>query len=121
MEKPEKDSRNDNPEAEVTLDALCKGDKLTVKTQRSNYQFCVSDPSRRTGTLTGGALGDQNVEAFFAGTISGERTDFDSWELKPGARALFFIDTNNRARRLVTSAVTGVTIVKDNFGEERAA
>lgn len=120
VERAESVSHCDNTATKViALDELHEADTLSVQTKKSKYQFLVSDPSRRRGTLTGGALGDQMLEAFLSGTISEDNTDFDSSELKTGARALFFIDLKNRARRLITSVITDMALAKDRGGGNR--
>jgi hypothetical protein len=48
--------------------------------------------------------------------MSGDNTNFDSRELKTGARALFFIDLRNSARRLITSVITDIVLAKDGGG-----
>ena len=116
MERCEGTYNGNNTEGQVIeLDQLCKGDRVSVQTRRSSYQFSVSDASRRRGTLTGGALGNQILEAFLGGTISKDRTDSDSSELKTGARAIFFIDLRYKAQRLVTSPITDIAIVKGDL------
>ena len=105
----------------IMLDQLCKGDKVSVETRRSTYQFSVSDPSRRRGTLSGGALGSQVLDVFFSGTMSEDTTDPDPSELKTGARALFFIELEHHAQLMITSPITGVELVRGNLSGERAA
>src|SRR5262249_153408 len=104
MERAERDSRSNDEEARVIpLDALSRADQIFVRTEKSNYQVAMLDPSERKGMLTGGWLGDEIAEAFLGGTVSDDRTGFDSRELKTGARAVFFIRTKDHLHRLVTS------------------
>ena len=122
MEQPNKGMRSDNPKArDIGVEALCTGDRVLVQTQRSLYQFSISDVPRKKGLLSGGSLGEQTVEATLAGTILDGCVDFGSWELKPGARAVFFIEKERCAERLVTSPITAVILDRNNLRKERAA
>ncbi|HZM87120.1 MAG TPA: hypothetical protein VFF31_11405 [Blastocatellia bacterium] len=105
----------------IALDQLCKGDKVSVETRRSTYQFSVSDPSRRRGTLSGGALGNQVLDVFLSGTMSEDTTDPDPSELKTGARALFLIELEHHVQLMITSTITDVEVVRGHLGGERAA
>jgi hypothetical protein len=95
----------------VEIDRLCRGDRVSVQTLKSRYQFSVLDPSTRKGTLTGGVLGDRTLDAILSGTVSEDSADADSRELKIGARAVFFLDLKDRAQRLTTSLITDLTLV----------
>ncbi|HEY3135485.1 MAG TPA: hypothetical protein VGL29_05485 [Blastocatellia bacterium] len=111
MENAESVSHSDNTATKmIALDELHEADTLSVQTKESKYQFSVLDPSRRMGTLTGGVLGHEIFNAYLSGTMSGDNTNFDSRELKTGARALFFIDLRNSARRLITSVITDIVL-----------
>lgn len=108
MERAESDARA----KVVDFDDLSSADKIWVQTKRSKYQFSVSDPHNRKGTLTGGFLGDQILDALFSGTISEDLREFDSLQLKTGTRAVFFIETENHTERLVTSPITDLGVAK---------
>lgn len=97
----------------ISFDSLSSADRISVHTARSNYQFSVLDPFTRKGTLTGGLLGDQTLIAVFSGALSEDRTYFDSAELKPGSRAVFFVETGDQARRLITSVITDIDLNRD--------
>ena len=96
----------------IALDDLCRADRVSIQTKKSNYQFSVLDPSHRTGMLTGGFLGDQKVEAVFTGTVSEDNRVFDSVELTTGARAIFLVGSENHVQRLITSVITDIAIAK---------
>ena len=116
MERTESSYNGNNTEPKtIGLDRLCKGDRVSVQTQRSRYEFSVLDASTQRGTLTGGALGNQILEVFLCGTISKDRTDSDSRKLKTGGRAVFFIDQKHKAQRLVTSPITDIAIVRGDL------
>lgn len=105
----------------IAFDDLSSADRILVQTKRSKYQFSVSDPHNRKGTLTGGLLGDQILDAFFSGTISEDFTEFDSLKLKSGTRAVFFIEIENHTERLVTSTITDIAVAKDRASGQCAA
>lgn len=108
---------NDEAAKVIVLDELRKADTLCVQTERSKYRFSVSDPSSRRGTLTGGVLGDKFQDAFLSGTMSMDRTDFYSRELKTGARAVFLLDSKNKVERLITSVITDLALARACVGK----
>jgi hypothetical protein len=63
-------------------------------------------------------LGHEIFNAYLSGTMSGDNTNFDSRELKTGARALFFINLRNSVRRLITSVITDIALAKDGGRRE---
>ena len=122
MERADSDVHSNNASARViAFDDLCRADRILIQTRNSNYQFSVLDPSEGKGMLTGGWLCDEIMEAVLSGTMSEHHIDFDSKELKTGARAVFFIDSKNHVRRLITSVITDLTLLKDWVGGKRAA
>jgi hypothetical protein len=103
------DVYNTNVEVQGIISEYLYGiDRLSLQTLKSNYQFTVIDPFNRKGLLTGGVLGSQRLEAVLAGTISVDSTDFDSSELKPGRRAVFFVSNEDLVQRLTTSVITEI-------------
>ena len=92
----------------IVIGDIGPGDSIWVQTQRSNYLFSLVEPTWRRGTLTGGLLGEQVLEAVLAGETSEDKTHFDSSELKAGSRALFFLETKGDLHRLLTSVITNV-------------
>jgi hypothetical protein len=105
----------------IAFDDLRSTYRISVQTQRSNYQFSVLDPCSRTGLLTGGLLGNRKLKAVLTGTISTDSTAFDSTELKTGVRALFLVGSKDHVRRLITSVITEIAIDKDCGASEKAA
>ena len=95
----------------IDFDKLTRADTISVQTMKSSYQFSVLDPCNRKGLLSGGSLGDYAIEAFLSGMVSDDR-DFDTAELKTGGRAVFFIESSKTVRRLITSVVTDLTVVR---------
>jgi len=96
----------------IDFDKLTRADTISVQTMKSSYQFSVLDPCNRKGLLSGGSLGDHAIEAFLSGTVSDNHRDFDTAELKTGGRAVFFIESKKSVRRLITSVVTDLAIVR---------
>jgi hypothetical protein len=93
----------------IVISQIRPGECIWVQTRKSNYLFSVVDASGRRGTLTGGSLGDQIKDAVLVGETSEDKTHFDSVELKPGFRALFFLENRDELHRLLTSVITNVT------------
>ena len=96
----------------IDFDKLTRADTISVQTMKSSYQFSVLDPCNRKGMLSGGSLGDHAIEAFLSGMVSDNHQDFDTAELKTGGRAVFFIESRKSVRRLITSVVTDLAVVR---------
>jgi hypothetical protein len=99
-------------EKTIAFDTLSRADTISMQTTKSNYQFSVLDPSIRKGLLSGGSLGDDTIEAFWTGMISEDRRDFDTDELKTGARAVFFVESKASIRRMITSTVIDLSVAR---------
>lgn len=96
----------------IDFDKLTRADTISVQTMKSSYQFSVLDPCNRKGLLSGGSLGDHAIEAFLSGMVFDNHRDFDTAELKTGGRAIFFIESRKSVRRLITSVVTDLAVVR---------
>jgi hypothetical protein len=98
----------------IDFDEIKTNEELLIETQNSTYKFCVRDAASRRGVLSGGALGDAVKTAIFIGAIAknGERYVSDYWGLRRDARALFFLETENGMKHLITSPVTNLVHVK---------
>jgi hypothetical protein len=96
---------------EVRVTEVNASDELTIRTLFSDYTFRVTDPVQRRGLLSGGRLGDQQHEAFFAGAIlppSGQAASQSS-RVETGYRAIFVI-VGDCLVRLTTSIITEITL-----------
>lgn len=122
MEHTDSEAHSDEEAAKViAFDDLSRDDQVSVQTARSNYHFSVLDAHNRTGMLTGGFLGDQAIEAVFTGTLTEDDGNFDSRELKTGARAVFFVHAKNQVQRVITSVITNLGVSRVCVGGNRAA
>ena len=84
--------------------------EITIRTLFSDYSFRVTDPVQCRGFLSGGPLGDQPREAFFAGAILPASSQSSEWSrLETGYRAVFLIEGKG-LDRLTTSIITEVTM-----------
>ena len=101
----------------IRVTEVSASDEICIRTQFSVYRFCVLQPYRCKGFLSGGPLGNQQHEAFFAGTIL--KANIETAELtalETGRRAVFLIGGNGR-RKLTTSIITGITLVESEADE----
>lgn len=115
-------AKSESESTVLDLDALSNEDEISVQTQGSKYQFSVQDRSTRKGLLSGGKLGNHQIEAVITGTVSEDHDDFDSNVLRTGSRAVFFIvESHNRVRRIITSVVTDIALVHRTIGGTYAA
>jgi hypothetical protein len=92
---------------EITLTEVNAMDEISIRTQFSEYQFCVTDPTLCRGFLSGGALGNQPHDAFLAGALLSESHRLsDPTRLETGVRALFYIPGKDGLNSLTTSVIT---------------
>jgi len=97
----------------IEFDKLSCADTISVQTLKSSYQFSLLDPSNRKGLLSGGSLGDEGIEAFLSGMVSDDSREFETTELKTGARAVFFVESKKIVRRLITSVITDLAVARN--------
>ena len=96
---------------EIRLSEVNPSDQITIRTQFSAYSFRITDPLKCRGFLSGGLLGDEQHDAFFAGGISTACGELrDSERLEAGYRAVFFVAGNDDPKRLTTSIVTEINL-----------
>jgi hypothetical protein len=107
---------------------ITDAEQIIIRTQNSEYRFSMTNPQERSGTLSGGSLGDHHRDAVLVGTLSSNnQMASDSSELKAGRRALFFLKAKHGVERLITSIITEIkrsTDIKRSHsisGERRAA
>jgi len=95
---------------EIKLNHTNASDQITIRTQFSSYSFRVTDPLTCRGLLSGGSLGDQPEDAYFAGAISrASRQPHDATRLITGCHAVFFVGRKDLTR-LTTSIVTKINL-----------
>lgn len=87
-------------------------DEIMIRTRESEYRFKVTNSTFCRGLLTGGLLGQQYRDSFFAGIITSDTTRIgDSKKLETGARAIFYLEGKRGVHRLITSVITELAIV----------
>ena len=101
-------------DSSITFDDIKADDKVLIKTKNSEYRFTVIDPQNHKGMLSGGTLGDEPCEAFLIESLGrnddGILQDFRG--LKTGARALFYLSSGPSIKRVTTSKISGLTLVR---------
>ena len=96
----------------IRVTEVSASDEICIYTQFSVYRFCVLQPYRCKGFLSGGPLGNQQHEAFFAGPILPANIETAELTLlETGGRAVFLIGGNGQ-RKLTTSIITGITLAE---------
>lgn len=99
---------------EINLTEVNLSDQITIRTQFSAYSFRITDPLKGRGILSGGRLGDEPHDAFFAGAISPVGAGpCASERLEAGYRAVFLLAGNDDPRRLTTSIVTEINLSEE--------
>ena len=104
--------------AQVSLDTLNATDCISIKTADETYLFIVTDPEERRGVLTGGALGSRSTVSVLLGAnmrrnghVSGLFSD-----LYEGARAIFFIESDDGVEQFMTSEILGLVHIEARTG-----
>lgn len=101
---------------EITVTDFNARDEIMIRTRFSAYSFRVTDPPNCRGLLSGGLLGDQPHDAFFAGAISpgcGQLGDLE--RLEAGCRAVFFVEGTD-LKVLTTSIIMGLDLSETEPG-----
>ena len=98
----------------IDFDDLKPKDRVVIRTRNSTYRFLITDPARRQGVLTGGAIGNNArnavlIEAFAA--EDGERC-VKSNDLRTGARLLFYLSSTRGVERLATSVIQELVMIR---------
>ena len=102
---------------EIRVTEVNASDEITIRTQFSDYSFRVTDPVQCKGILSGGLLGDQQHEAFFAGAIPAAYSQpCDSTRLETGYRAVFLM-AGKGCDRLTTSIIIEITLSQPPAGD----
>jgi hypothetical protein len=97
-------------------------EQIIIRTQNSEYRFSITNAQERSGTLSGGSLGEHRRDAVLVGTLgSNNQMASDSLELKTGRRALFFLKAKHGVERLITSIITEIKRSSSIERERRAA
>lgn len=101
----------------ISLDNLSADDRLIIRTKNSSYSFSVINPGQRQGMLSGGRLGDNPRSAVLIECLAddAESAAAGAHVLKVGARALFYLMSARGVERVITSAITDISVTR---GEE---
>jgi hypothetical protein len=94
---------------EITITQVSSDQEISIHTETSEYRFLVLRPQMRLGILTGGVLGDEWCDAYFAGMIPATGRLNDAPTLRIGSRARFYLEGRSLVNRLTTSTVRRLT------------
>jgi len=105
--------RHDSSSA-ITFDDIKPNDRILIRTRNSEYRFSVIDPMNHKGMLSGGTVGEEPREAFLIESLtkSEDGAQRNIRGLKTGARALFYLSSGHSVKRVTTSRISGLTLVK---------
>ena len=97
----------------IDLDDLKPKDKIVIRTRNSTYRFLITEPAKRHGVLTGGALGNNAREAVLIESFALEQgANRHTYGLKTGARVLFFLYSTRGAERMATSVIQELAVIR---------
>jgi hypothetical protein len=99
---------------EIALDEMNATDRILIQTKNSEYRFSVIDPESRRGKLSGGPLGNKLQDAILVGVLIGSQGNArsDTSALKINCCALFYINVGTKLKRLTTSAITNLILIR---------
>ena len=105
--------------SQIALDELGEGDMLLIQTANSVYSFILADAVQRSGLLMGGRLGEASATALLIGAQerSGGNQGLQESHLADDLHAVFMVESRGDWRRLVTSAITRLTLLKVPAGK----
>lgn len=90
----------------MDLNILSASDQILIVTARNTYIFTVIDPTGPSGSLKGGILGNQLVEAYLLPTqVEIDTSQLARKSLNAGARLTFVIGAGKGLQRMTTSPV----------------
>ncbi|HEX5733596.1 MAG TPA: zinc ribbon domain-containing protein [Blastocatellia bacterium] len=99
---------------EISFENMCATDFILIQTRNSTYRFSVVDPLARRGVLTEGRFGANFCDAILMGVLV-EGIDGitrDPSGLKTESRALFYIEDEMGLKRMTTSTITSLILVR---------
>jgi hypothetical protein len=97
----------------IDLDDLKPKDKIVIRTRNSTYRFLITDPAKRRGVLTGGALGNNAREAVLIESFALEQgANRHTYGLKTGSRVLFYLYSTRGAERMATSVIQELAVIR---------
>jgi hypothetical protein len=96
----------------ISVKDLKQMDEISIRTEHSEYRFRVTDPAKCRGFLSGGLLGQAQLEACLCDTSTADQRPEFSTNLEIGRCALFFVKISDRFRRLTTSIIQDISLVE---------
>ncbi|HKE56615.1 MAG TPA: hypothetical protein VKB46_07935 [Pyrinomonadaceae bacterium] len=91
---------------EINVKNLKANDEISIRTQHSEYKFCVTNPALCRGLLSGGLLGDEQYDAVLTGAAGPDDLQTRiTGELEIGGSALFFVAARESMKCLTTSTI----------------
>ena len=107
-------SEFDAPTEEIVLNEINTTDRILIRTQNSEYRFAVVDAESRRGKLSGGPLGSESQDATLAGVLIGSHGNAgsDTSTLKIDCCAIFYVNVGTKLKRLTTSAITNLILIR---------
>jgi hypothetical protein len=100
------------PATSIDLGQVQANDQVLFWTQSGCYGFLITDAERRQGQLV--RQGGQPSEATWLGTLAAAdgESSLEVATIKTGARAMFQISSEGRTRRMLTSVITKIVIIR---------
>ena len=98
----------------ISFENMCATDFILIQTRNSTYRFSVVDPLARRGVLTEGRFGANFCDAILMGVLV-EGIDGitrDPSGLKTESRALIYIEDEMGLKRMTTSTITSLILVR---------
>jgi hypothetical protein len=100
------------PTTSIDLGQMRANDQVLFWTQTGCYGFLITDAGRRQGQLL--RQGGQPCEATWIGTLAAADGEcrLEEATIKTGARALFQIYAEGQSRRMLTSVITRIVVIR---------
>jgi hypothetical protein len=96
---------------DIVVKDLNAMDQISIRTENSEYQFQVINPTQCRGYLSGGIFGKEQHEAILTGSLREQRERLSS-KLETGTCALFHIAARERLKCLTTSVITHLALAQ---------
>lgn len=96
----------------LSFNGLRASDWLIIKTENSQYQFKLTDPTNHSGVLSGGRLGNKLCRAMLLFTTKGGFETVDNKSIKTNEKAVFLVEVNHLTTHLCTSPIINLQLVR---------
>src|SRR5262245_9441566 len=95
----------------INVKDLRRMDEISIRTQNSVYRFRVTEPAMCRGLLSGGLLGEVQLDASLCDGVSpGDRQTQSSPRLEIGRCAFFCLHFKDTVSRLSTSVILDLSL-----------